>query len=84
MAPSQPYLAKTLNDLTPGKSVKIIRHRSQGAVRQRLLDLGLMPGAEVTMVRSAPLNDPIELKLEAANVTLRRQEAATIEVQENE
>jgi len=55
-----------------------------GAVRQRLLDLGLMPNVLVTVVRSAPLNDPIEVKLDASNVSLRRREARTIEVSAEE
>ncbi|GAB0148257.1 FeoA domain-containing protein [Marichromatium gracile] len=71
---------RTLNDMRPGHRARIRRHHARGAVRQRLMDLGLMPNVEVVLVRSAPLNDPIELKLEATNVTLRRQEAATIEV----
>jgi ferrous iron transport protein A len=61
--------------------VRIRRHRSVGAVRQRLMDLGLLPEeAIVTVVRSAPLNDPNEVKLDASNITLRRREAVTIEV----
>ncbi len=75
----------TLNDLKPGCWARIRRHHSAGGVRQRLLDLGLMPDMEVLMVRSAPLNDPIELKLvDATNVTLRRHEASTIEIYEDE
>lgn len=70
----------TLNDVAPGGRVRIRRHLSTGAVRQRLLDLGLMPNVLVTVVRSAPLNDPIEVKLDASNVSLRRREARTIEV----
>jgi ferrous iron transport protein A len=74
----------TLNDIRPGRRVRIRRHRAVGAVRQRLMDLGLMPNAVVTVVRSAPLNDPIELKLEASNISLRRREAVTIEVFDDE
>ncbi|WP_295544217.1 FeoA family protein [uncultured Thiohalocapsa sp.] len=70
----------SLNDIRAGGRVRIRRHLATGAVRQRLLDLGLMPNAVVTVVRSAPLNDPIELKLDASNVSLRRAEARTIEV----
>jgi ferrous iron transport protein A len=70
----------TLNDVPPGGRARIRRHLSTGAVRQRLLDLGLMPNVLVTVVRSAPLNDPIEVKLDASNVSLRRREARTIEV----
>ncbi|QVL48202.1 MAG: ferrous iron transport protein A [Thiocapsa sp.] len=73
---------RTLNDIPPGQRVRIRGHRSSGAVRQRLLDLGLMPNTVVTMVRSAPLNDPIEIKLAAGSITLRRQEAATVEVED--
>jgi ferrous iron transport protein A len=72
--------ARTLNDIRPGGRVRIHRHHAEAAVRQRLLDLGLMPNVVVTVVRSAPLNDPIELKLDASSITLRRREAITIEV----
>lgn len=81
MSPSDPPL-RTLNDVAPGQRVRIRGHRASGAVRQRLLDLGLMPNTLVTMVRSAPLNDPIEIQLAAGSITLRRQEAATIEVED--
>ena len=73
----------TLNDTSPGARVRIHRHNAVGAVRQRLLDLGLMPNALVEVVRAAPLNDPIELRLEATDITLRRREASTIEVIED-
>ena len=53
-------------------------------MRQRLLDLGIMPNASVLVVRAAPLNDPIELRLDATDITLRRREAATIEVVEHQ
>ena len=76
--------ARTLNDLYPGKRARIRRHLSKGAVRQRLLDLGLMPDVEIVMVRSAPLDDPIELKLEATSISLRRKEAETIEIHDDE
>ncbi|NCC41417.1 MAG: ferrous iron transport protein A [Gammaproteobacteria bacterium] len=75
---------RTLNDIRPGHRARIRRHLGRGAVRQRLMDLGLMPDVEIVLVRSAPLGDPIEIKLEAANVTLRRREAATIEICDDE
>lgn len=72
----------TLNDIPPGKRARIRGHHATGAVRQRLLDLGLMPNVSVLMVRAAPFNDPIELRLDATDITLRRREAVTIEVVE--
>lgn len=75
---------RTLNDMRPGRRARIRRHLGRGAVRQRLMDLGLMPDVEIILVRSAPLNDPIEIKLEATSLTLRRREAATIEIFDDE
>jgi len=80
-SPDKP--CRTLNDVPSGRRARIRRHRAVGAVRQRLMDLGLMPDVEVLVVRSAPLNDPIQLQLNAANVSLRRQEAATIEIHDD-
>ncbi|EGV30620.1 FeoA family protein [Thiorhodococcus drewsii AZ1] len=81
-SPERPAL--TLNDIRPGRRARIRRHLARGAVRQRLMDLGLMPNVEVILVRSAPLGDPIELKLEATSLTLRRREASTIEIFDDE
>lgn len=70
----------TLNDLAPGRRARIRQLHGQHAVRQRLMDLGLRPNIEVLLVRSAPLDDPIQIKLGTTHITLRRHEAATIEV----
>ncbi len=72
--------SRTLDQIRPGERASISGHRAQGAVRQRLLDLGLHPKVEVTMVRAAPLGDPIELKLDASLIALRRTEAVLIDV----
>lgn len=71
-----------LNTIQPGKRVKIRCHHAKGSVRQRLLDLGFVPGSSIDMVRRAPLGDPIQCKVANYNVTLRRSEAALIEVTE--
>ena len=71
----------TLNDVPNGRRVRIMRHSAKDAIRQRLLDLGLMPGALIHIVRSAPLGDPIELHLDASRISIRLREAAGIEVQ---
>jgi ferrous iron transport protein A len=71
-----------LNDVKSGCRAKIHCHHSSGAVRQRLLDLGFVPKAEVDVIRRAPLGDPIECRV-ANNykVTLRNSEAQLIEVE---
>ena len=72
-----------LNNVCPGKRVKIRCHHAKGSVRQRLLDLGFVPGAKIDMVRCAPLGDPIQCRVANYNVTLRKSEAALIEVTED-
>lgn len=71
----------TLNDVESGCRARIRRHHAQGAVRQRLLDLGFVPASQVDVVRSAPLRDPIQLKVGDDHVSIRREEAAQIEVE---
>lgn len=56
----------------------------EGAIRQRLLDMGFVPETLVTMVRSAPLYDPIEVRIGNTFVSIRRAEAADIEVEDVE
>ncbi|RYH11410.1 ferrous iron transport protein A [Tropicimonas sp. IMCC6043] len=70
----------SLCDILPGASCRICRLHGHGPVRQRLLDLGFQPGREITVLRRAPLNDPIELRLGDSFIVLRRREAAHIEV----
>ena len=70
----------SLNDVVTGDSCKICRIHARGAIRQRLMELGILPSAHVLVVRSAPLDDPIELRLGDEHITLRREEAAQIEV----
>ena len=72
--------APSLNDMAPGTTCRIKRLLGQGAIRQRLLDMGFVPGAEVAVIRSAPLRDPIEVRIGGSFVTVRREEAARIEV----
>lgn len=71
---------RTLDELQPGTHARIRGHRARGAVRQRLLDLGLHPNTAVTMVRAAPLGDPLELRLDSSLIALRRAEAVLIDL----
>jgi Fe2+ transport system protein FeoA len=69
-----------LNDVKPGCRAKIYRHHTTGAVRQRLLNLGFTPHAEVDVIRRAPFGDPIQCRIANCQVTLPKSEAALIEV----
>jgi ferrous iron transport protein B len=63
----------SIKDLEIGKSAKITEVGGEGALRQHFLDMGLIPGAEITMVKYAPMGDPVELKIHGYELTLRTQ-----------
>ena len=72
----------TLKELEIGKSAVIKNVGSEGALRQHFLDMGMIPGAEVTVVKLAPMGDPMELQIHGYELTLRLAEAAQIEIEE--
>lgn len=74
----------TLNELTIGKCAYIISVGGDGALRQHLLDMGLIPEAKVTLVKFAPMGDPMELIVHGYNLTLRLDDAKKIEIKETE
>ena len=71
----------TLKDLPVGNSAVILTVGGDGVLRQHFLDMGLIPGAPVTLVKYAPLGDPMELLVSGYTLTLRLAEAAQIEVE---
>ncbi len=73
----------TLKDLTEGKKGTIVRVGGDGALRQHLLDMGLTPGTEVSVVKLAPLGDPMEIRVRGYALTLRLAEAAEIGLGQN-
>lgn len=72
----------TLKDLAIGKSAVIKTVGGEGSLRQHFLDMGVIPGAEVTVVKFAPMGDPMELQIHGYELTLRLAEADKIEVEE--
>ena len=68
----------TLKDLKPGQSAKIETVGGEGALRQHFLDMGVIPGAEVTLMKLAPLGDPMELRIHGYELTLRLADAEKI------
>lgn len=73
----------TLKELEIGKSAVIKNVGGEGALRQHFLDMGMIPGAEVTVVKLAPMGDPMELQIHGYELTLRLAEAAQIEIEES-
>ena len=70
----------TLNELEIGKTAKIVRLNGDGAVKRRIMDMGLTKGTEVTVRKVAPLGDPIEITVRGYELSLRKDEAVKIEV----
>ena len=75
---------KPLKDLKPGEKGRIVRTGGSGRIHRRLLDMGLVSGSEVEVERVAPLGDPIEVKIKGYHLTLRKEEAANIQVEVGE
>jgi Fe2+ transport system protein FeoA len=74
----------TLDQLPIGGSARIAAVRGEGALRDRLLDMGLTPGTEVMMRKVAPMGDPMELHLRGYELTLRRSDAKNIDMEREE
>jgi ferrous iron transport protein A len=73
----------TLNTLTPGERGTVAKLTTSPSVRQRLMEMGLIKGAIVEFVRSAPMGDPIEVKIKGYRLSLRKQEAESVIVHKN-
>lgn len=70
----------TLSELKKGESAVITAVGGEGALRCRLLDMGLIPKTKVTLQKVAPMGDPIEIRLRDYELTLRKEEADKIEI----
>lgn len=74
-------MASTLEQLAPGEKVRVKRVGGQGMVRRRLMDMGLVNGVEIELVKAAPMGDPLEFLLRGYHLSLRRAEAQMVEVE---
>lgn len=72
---------KTLKDAKIGETVKVVKLHGEGAVKRRIMDMGLTRGVEIYVRKVAPLGDPIELTLRGYELSLRRADAEMIEVE---
>lgn len=68
----------TLNELNPSQSGVITEVGGEGALRCRLLDMGLIPKTRVRLIKTAPMGDPIEIEVRGYNLTLRTDDAKKI------
>ena len=73
-------MTKLLSQFAPGESGMVAKVNGEGALRRKLFDMGVTPGAEVTLRKKAPLGDPLEVTLRGYELTLRKSEAACVEM----
>lgn len=71
---------KTLRETAIGKTVKIVKVHGEGAVRRRIMDMGITKGTEVTIRKVAPLGDPIEITVRGYELSIRKADAEMVEV----
>ena len=72
---------KTLRDTKPGETVKVVKLNGSGAVKRRIMDMGITKGVEVYVRKIAPLGDPVELTVRGYELSLRKEDAEMVEVE---
>ena len=72
---------KTLKSVKIGETVKVVRLHGEGAVKRRIMDMGLTRATEVTVRKLAPLGDPIEMTVRGYELSLRKADAEMVEVE---
>ena len=72
---------KTLRDARIGETVKVVKLHGEGAVKRRIMDMGITKGTDVYVRKVAPLGDPVEVTVRGYELSLRKADAEMIEVQ---
>ena len=72
---------KTLKDAGIGSTVKVVKLHGEGAVKRRIMDMGITKGVEISVRKVAPLGDPVEVTVRGYELSLRKADAAMIEVE---
>lgn len=71
---------QTLRDIPCGKTVRVVKLHGEGAVKRRIMDMGITKGVEVSVRKVAPLGDPVEVTVRGYELSLRKADAEMIEV----
>ena len=72
---------KTLRDTAVGETVHVVKLHGEGPVRRRIMDMGITKGVEIYVRKVAPLGDPIEVNVRGYELSIRKADAAEIEVE---
>jgi len=72
---------RPLSELAPEETGRVVKVGGRGAIRRRILDMGVVVGSQVRVERIAPLGDPVAIKIKGYVLSLRKEEAATVRVE---
>lgn len=72
---------KTLKQATVGETVKVVKLHGEGAIKRRIMDMGLTKGVEVYVRKVAPLGDPVEVTVRGYELSLRKADAEMVEIE---
>ena len=73
---------KTLREVPVGATVKVVKLHGEGAVKRRIMDMGITKGCTIYVRKVAPLGDPVEVTVRGYELTLRKEDASMVEVEE--
>ena len=73
---------RTLKDVQVGETVKVVKRHGTGAVKRRIMDMGITKGAEIYVRKVAPFGDPVEVNVRGYELTVRRADAEMVEIEE--
>ena len=71
----------TLKEMKPGQSGQVLSIGESGPLKRRIMDMGITPGVSIKVIKTAPLGDPVEINVRGYELSLRKEEAARIEIQ---
>ena len=71
----------TLKEVAVGKTAKVVKLHGEGAIKRRIMDMGITKGTEIYVRKVAPLGDPIEITVRGYELSLRKADAETVEVE---
>ena len=75
---------KTLRHAQVGQTVKVVKLHGEGALRRRMMDMGITKGTEIYIRKIAPLGDPVEINIRGYELTLRKEDAEIVEIETEE
>jgi ferrous iron transport protein A len=79
--PKEAYILKTLRDVKIGKTARVVKLHGEGALKRRIMDMGITKNVSIFVRKAAPLGDPIEIKVRGYELSLRKADAQMIEVE---